>query len=88
MPISALSKSPEVTEHNSSRLPTHRVLPARSRKQGKANEQELASILAKNGQELLPMVDLIVLCQLACDEPIDVSGRTASQTKLQRSALA
>jgi hypothetical protein len=37
-------------------------------KQGKANEQELASFLAKNGQCLLPMVDLIEQCQMACDQ--------------------
>jgi len=31
-------------------------------KQGKANELELAGFLAKNGQILLPMVDLIEQC--------------------------
>jgi hypothetical protein len=31
--------------------------------------------LAKNGQALLPMVDLIEQCRLACDELIDVTGR-------------
>ena len=35
------------------------------RKQGKINEQELASFLVKNGQGLLPMVDLIEQCQVA-----------------------
>ena len=45
------------------------------RKQGKVNEQELAGFLAKNGQALLPMVDLIEQCQVACDELIDVTGR-------------
>ena len=29
------------------------------RKQGKVNEQELTTFLTKNGQGLLPMVDLI-----------------------------
>lgn len=48
------------------------------RKQGKANEQELASFLAKNGQALLPMVDLTEQCQLACDQLIDVTGRAAT----------
>jgi hypothetical protein len=43
-------------------------------KQGKVNEQELAAFLARSGQFLMPMVDLIEQCQLACDELIDVSG--------------
>ena len=55
-------------------------------KQGKVNEQELAGFLAKNGQGLLPMVDLIEQCQLACDELIDVTGRAAIQAVLQLSA--
>jgi len=57
------------------------------RKQGKVNEQELASFLAKNGQALLPMVDLIEQCQVACDELIDVTGRAAIQAVLQLSAM-
>jgi hypothetical protein len=36
-------------------------------KQGKANEPELAGFLARSGQFLLPMVDLIEQCWLACD---------------------
>jgi len=55
-------------------------------KQGKVNEQELAGFLARNGQFLLPMVDLIEQCQLACDELIDVTGRAAIQAVLQLSA--
>ncbi len=57
------------------------------RKQGKTNEQELASFLVKNGQALLPMVDLIEQCQLACDELIDVTGRATIQAVLQLSAM-
>ena len=57
------------------------------RKQGKVNEQELASFLVKNGQGLLPMVDLIEQCQLACNELIDVTGRAAIQAVLQLSAM-
>ena len=57
------------------------------RKQGKINEHELASFLAKNGQELLPMVDLIERCQVACDELIDVTGRAAIHAVLQLSAI-
>ena len=57
------------------------------RKQGKANEQELASFLVKNGQGLLPMVDLIEQCQVACDQLIDMTGRAAIQAVLQLSAM-
>ncbi len=57
------------------------------RKQGKANEQELASFLVKNGQSLLPMVDLIEQCQVACDQLIDMTGRAAIQAVLQLSAM-
>jgi len=56
-------------------------------KQGKINEKQLASFLVKNGQGLLPMVDLIEQCQLACDELIDVTGRAAIQAVLQLSAM-
>jgi hypothetical protein len=55
-------------------------------KQGKANEQQLASFLVKNGQGRLPMVDLIEQCQMACDELIDVTGRAAIEAVLQPSA--
>src|SRR5688572_20330762 len=55
-------------------------------KQGKANERKLAEFLSKNGQSLLPMVDLIEQCQWACDDLIDVTGRAAIQAVLQLSA--
>ena len=42
-------------------------------KQGKANEKKLATFLSKGGQLLLPMVDLIEQCRMACDELIDVA---------------
>jgi putative transposase len=57
------------------------------RKQGKINEKQLASFLVKNGQGLLPMVDLIEQCQMACDELIDVTGRATIQAVLQLSAM-
>jgi transposase-like protein len=57
------------------------------RKQGKVNDQELASFLVKNGQALLPMVDLIAQSQLALNELIDVTGRAAIQAVLQLSAI-
>jgi hypothetical protein len=48
-------------------------------KQGKANEKKLAAFLSKGGQLLLPMVDLIEQCRMACDELIDVAGRATIQ---------
>ena len=55
-------------------------------KQGKVNEKELAGFLARSGQFLLPMVDLIEQCRMACDELIDVTGRAAIEAVLQLSA--
>ena len=55
-------------------------------KQGKVNERKLAEFFCKNGQLLLPMVDLIEQCQWACDELIDVTGRAAIQAVLRLSA--
>ena len=55
-------------------------------KQGKANEKKLAEFLSKGGQLLLPMVDLIEQCRMACDELIDVAGRAAIQAVLGLSA--
>jgi hypothetical protein len=55
-------------------------------KQGKANERLLAEFLSKNGQLLLPMVDLIEQCKWACDELIDFTGRAAIQAVLRLSA--
>jgi putative transposase len=55
-------------------------------KQGKVNEKELAGFLARGGQFLLPMVDLIEQCRMACDELIDVTGRAAIEAVLQLSA--
>lgn len=57
------------------------------RKQGKVNEQELTEFLSKHGQFVLPMVDLIEQCQLACDELIEVTGRATIQAVLQMSAM-
>ena len=55
-------------------------------KRGKANEQRLTEFLSKNGQMLLPMVDLIAQCRMACDELIQVAGRATVQAVLQLSA--
>lgn len=54
--------------------------------QGKGNARKLGEFLTKNGQHLLPMVDLIEQCRMACDELIDVAGRAAIQAVLDLSA--
>ena len=55
-------------------------------KQGKVNAQKLGEFLSKSGQQLLPMVDLIEQCRMACDELIDVAGRATIQAVLELSA--
>jgi transposase-like protein len=55
-------------------------------KQGKVNARKLGEFLSKNGQHLLPMVDLIEQCRMACDELIDVAGRATIQAVLELSA--
>lgn len=50
--------------------------------------QELARFLAKNGQALLPMVELIEQSKLAVDELIDVLGRASIEAVLRLSAQA
>ena len=53
---------------------------------GKEETQELAKVLAKNGQALLPMVELIEQSKLAVDELIDVLGRAQIEAVLRLSA--
>jgi transposase-like protein len=55
-------------------------------KQGQVNEQQLTTFLTKNGQGLLPMVDLIEQSRMACNQLIDVTGRAVLQAVLQLSA--
>ena len=55
-------------------------------KQGNVNARRLGEFLSSNGQQLLPMVDLIEQCQVACDELIDVAGRATIQAVLALSA--
>ena len=55
-------------------------------KQGKASSRELAAFLAKEGQLLLPMVQLIEQAQVAVDEVIDVMGRATIEAVLMMSA--
>lgn len=53
---------------------------------GKKDSKELARFLAKEGQFLLPMLDLIEQAQTAVDEVIDVVGRSAIEAILLLSA--
>lgn len=55
-------------------------------KDGKVNARQLGEFLSKNGQQLLPMVDLIEQCRMARDELIDVAGRATIQAVLELSA--
>jgi len=52
----------------------------------KENTAELAKLLMKNGQNLLPMVELIEQSQVAVDEVIDVLGRATIEAVLRLSA--
>jgi transposase-like protein len=54
----------------------------------KKDTQALARFLSKNGQALLPMVELIEQSRLAVDELIDVLGRASIEAVLQLSAEA
>ena len=54
--------------------------------QGKANEQRLAEFLTKNGQQLLPMVDLIGQSRIAIDDLVDTVGRATIEVVLRLSA--
>jgi len=53
---------------------------------GVANARRIAEFFSRNGQGLLPMVDLIEQSRLAVDELIDVTGRAAIEAVLQLSA--
>jgi len=55
-------------------------------KEGKASSGELAAFLAREGQLLLPMVQLIEQAQVAVDEVIDVMGRATIEAVLMMSA--
>ncbi len=54
--------------------------------QGKAGQQDLAKFLSNNGQILLPMVNLVEQCRLACDDLIAMAGRATLQAVLELSA--
>jgi putative transposase len=55
-------------------------------KMGRTNAGKLTEFLSRNGQALLPMVDLIEQSRLAVDELIDVAGRATIETVLELSA--
>jgi len=48
--------------------------------QGKVNERQLAEFLTKNGQQILPMVELITQSRMAIDDLVDVVGRATIET--------
>lgn len=53
---------------------------------GQTNAKRLAEFFSRQGQGLLPMVDLIEQSRLAVDELIDVAGRATIEAVLQISA--
>ena len=53
---------------------------------GVANARRIAEFFSRNGQGLLPMVDLIEQSRLAVDELIDITGRATMEAVLQLSA--
>ena len=55
-------------------------------KQGKAGERKLTEFLVRNGQALLPMLELIEHSRMAIDELIDVMGRASIEAVLELSA--
>ena len=54
--------------------------------QGKVNERKLAEFLTKNGQQLLPMVELIAQSRIAIDDLVDAVGRATIEAVLRLSA--
>jgi hypothetical protein len=54
--------------------------------QTRVSQAKLTSFLKKNGQHLLPMVDLITQSRIAIDELIDSLGRATIETILEVSA--
>ena len=54
--------------------------------QTKVSERTLTAFLKKNGQQLLPMVDLVAQSRMAIEELIDAVGRATVETILEVSA--
>ncbi len=55
-------------------------------KQGKVGERKLAEFLVRNGQALVPMLELIEQSRMTIDELIDVMGRASVEAVLELSA--
>lgn len=55
-------------------------------KQGKVGQRKLADFLVRNGQALLPMMELIEQSRMAIDDLIDVVGRASIEAVLELSA--
>ena len=55
-------------------------------KQGKVGERKLTEFLVRNGQALLPMLEVIEQSRMAIDELIDVLGRASIEAVLELSA--
>ena len=53
---------------------------------GKANERQLTDFLSRNGQFLLPMMELIEQSRMAVEKLIDVAGRVTIEAVLKLSA--
>jgi len=56
-------------------------------KQGEVGERKLTEFLVRNGQALLPMVELIEQSRMAIDDLIDVMGRASIEAVLRLSAV-
>ena len=59
---------------------------SRADSRGTPDSQQLAEVLAKDGQLLLPMLDLIEHAEAAVDDLIDVMGRATIEAVLLMSA--
>jgi putative transposase len=55
-------------------------------KQGKVGERKMTEFLVRNGQALLPMLELIEQSRMAIDELIEVMGRASIEAVLELSA--
>ena len=56
-------------------------------KQGKVGERKLTEVLVRNGQALLPMLELMEQSRMAIDELIDVMGRASIEAVLELAAM-
>lgn len=52
------------------------------------DSQQLAELLSKDGQLILPLLDLVEQAQVAIDDLVDVMGRATIEAVLQMSAPA